>query len=137
MGGVKLSEVKKGFFQARVDVSHYYGFEEDSEKVLLVFREPTEAEFNDFGLKSQTDNKEATMQKLSELWKDCLIDWNVLKDDEKGKITKKEMIEILTSSSAATYYLIKEWQKQLPLARRSLKDSDKSQESILPPEADV
>jgi len=129
MGGVRLSDIQNGFFKPQVDVSHFFGYKKGSKNILLTFREPTEAEFNDLGLASQEPDKRIRMQKLSDLWAKCLKEWTVFKDEGDGPISHQEMVGILRQSAPACYYIVTEWQKQLPLPQRSTSDSVKSLES--------
>ncbi len=120
----KLAQL--GFFKASVDVSSFFGLKEG--EVKLTLREPSEKEMYDYSLAYRQKDDAKAFKILQALWADCLEDWTVQKDDSEERIDKAKMTEYIRKSSGAALFLVTEWQKQLPLAKTSAKDSEKSDE---------
>lgn len=84
------------------------------EGAWILLREPREEEL----LRFETGEKNQTAMKYTDLFPDCIIDWNIMRD-ENEKASKDEVMALLKQSSTLYFYCINAWGLSLPLARKS------------------
>lgn len=111
------SAQEKGVFKTKIIINDYIdGFEQGMEDEFLVLREPNINEAQRL-LKSNKDG-ETDMTEIQSILTGCIVGHSFLDDDNKP-VSNKEVGEWLKGSSSLFYFILKEWQEQLPLVRRN------------------
>jgi hypothetical protein len=106
-----------GFFKQKFEIGdHFYnedGTTMKKRELFVTLREPTAAEFEKLG----GQNNEAQVKTLQSLLPKCIVDHNFTNGEDAA--TNQEVGAVIMGSSGLFYYLVTEWQKSLPLAKRN------------------
>lgn len=122
---VTLNNLKdKGYFKIRIHLAEAYDSKDNEEKEMaeawgdafIDIRELSAQEAAEF----QTDQV-----KFLEGLASVIVDHNIDKDESGKKASKEEVAEQIKRSSTVYTYVMGEWMKHLPLAKRSATSSEK------------